>query len=672
MLTIGLDTETTGVDFHHGARVYLVTITTYDMETYWWEWDVNPLDRSVSPPAKDIYEILGWLKRSDLIVIQNSTFDYEALSYTIPGLESFWDWSKVRDTLLNAHLLGSNQPKDLTTLALTELGLDISRYEAEMKVHCTKARAMARSKRPDWQIAKRGHPQMPSAKDSVWKYDAWLPRQIAEELDLPKNHEWRSSTSTYANVDSGVLPGIYASQHAKLQERGLLAIAEERHKILPIIAEMKATGVSLSERRLDELFNEYTEESQTAAAICVGIADSVGCELTLPKSGSNKSLSNLLFGPDGLQMPVVARSKKTEAPSLDKNVLEVYLNTLPKQSNQYHFIKALKNKRKRDTALSYMESYRSFWIPVKGLGGWYVLFPSLNATGTDTLRWSSSNPNEQNISKQEGFNLRYCFGPLPGREWWSLDANNIELRLPAYEAGEEEMIALFERPNDPPFYGSNHLLIFSILHPDKYDHDDPEGLLKAKKKYASTWYQWTKNGNFAVQYGAVEASGTADRAYHVPGGQRLIQQRFWKIAKLNQSLIDFANKTGYVETMPDKTVDPERGYPLLCTRSKWGDILPTVPLNYHIQGTAMWWMMKAMIRVHKYLGELNHKAGRKAYTMVMQVHDELVFDFPYKPRQGNLPIVQEIARLMAMGGDDIGVPTPVSIEYHPENWSESR
>ena len=75
---------------------------------------------------------------------------------------------------------------------------------------------------------------------------------------------------------------------------------------------------------------------------------------------------------------------------------------------------------------------------------------------------------------------------------------------PAYEAGEEEMISLFEKPDEPPYFGSNHLLAFDILHPDKWDRDDPEGLLKAKKEYASTWYQWTKNGNFAVQYGAME------------------------------------------------------------------------------------------------------------------------------------------------------------------------
>ena len=55
------------------------------------------------------------------------------------------------------------------------------------------------------------------------------------------------------------------------------------------------------------------------------------------------------------------------------------------------------------------------------LSNWRKLHTSLNMCGTDTLRWSSNNPNSQNISKKEGFNLRYAFGPAPGREWWSLD-----------------------------------------------------------------------------------------------------------------------------------------------------------------------------------------------------------------------------------------------------------
>jgi len=127
-----------------------------------------------------------------------------------------------------------------------------------------------------------------------------------------------------------------------------------------------------------------------------------------------------------------------------------------------------------------------------------------------------------------------------------------------------------------------------------------------------------------------------------------------------------------VETLPDKTVDPKRGYPLYCSRAEWGGVLPTVPLNYHVQGTAMWWMMKAMIRCQNYLDKLNMEASSgREYHLVMQVHDELVFDFPRgETPQENLLVILEIKRLMELGGEDISIPTPVSCEYHAENWAE--
>jgi DNA polymerase I-like protein with 3'-5' exonuclease and polymerase domains len=307
--------------------------------------------------------------------------------------------------------------------------------------------------------------------------------------------------------------------------------------------------------------------------------------------------------------------------------------------------------------------------------GYAMLYSSLNLTGTDTLRCSSSNPNSQNVSKQElalldggrGRTIRYVFGPLPGREWWSADAQNIELRLPGYEAGEEAMVALFERPNDPPYFGSYHMLIFDLLHPEKF----AEYGMKCKEVYGDTWYQWTKNGNFAVGYGSVEESGTADRTYHVPGAFRKIKGLFSKIhgkGGLNEQQIKFAERRGYVETMPDRTVDPTRGYPLLCARTNYGRIKPTVPLNYHVQGSAMWWMGKAMVRCYEYLRSLGD------FRLIMQVHDELVFDFPAgsgpEPWRTNLPRIRKIKHLMEEGGRDLGVPTPVQVKYHPHNWGE--
>lgn len=366
----------------------------------------------------------------------------------------------------------------------------------------------------------------------------------------------------------------------------------------------------------------------------------------------------------------------------------------------------------------------------------YVIHPSLSPTGTDTLRWSSQNPNSQNISKQgmmclycfgdgdgngieadgkgmEGKclfcrgkgvdpkNLRYCFGPLPGWEWWSLDAKNIELRIPFYKAGEQELINLFERPDEPPYYGSNHLLNFQVIYPDIWNGEMGkvcnDGCCKGKttditligphckKKFASTWYQYCKNGNFAVQYGAQERK--ADATYKRKGAFLQIQEKFKNLAAYNRKITQFATRHGYVETIPDRSVDPKRGYPLLCTRTENGTILPTVPLSYHVQGSAMWWTFKAMLRVEEKLKEWRKK-GFVAY-IVMQVHDELVIAMPRRgdpskwdrknqntPEnrkiffESNLWRIEILRKLMAKGGEDFDLPTPVGAEYHANNWGE--
>ena len=470
-------------------------------------------------------------------------------------------------------------------------------------------------------------------------------------------------------------------------KKGLLDLYDVRMKLLPIVYKMESRGLTINRVRTQQLKEQYTESANRLEQICLNVADN---EIQkLPVNGVSNDLKYVVFDKFGLKS-----NKKTEAgnDSMDKYVLEDWLASLSPRSRPFTFINSLLGYRKRKTALGYIETYEKFWIPVEGSDEWCTLFSSLNPTGTNTLRFSSANPNQQQISKQEIYelgsdedahNARYMFGPGPGREWWSFDANNIELRIPAYEAGEEAMIELFERPDDPPYFGSNHLLFFDILHPEKFK----EHGAAVKKVFASTWYQWTKNGDFAVQYGAVAESGTADRAYHVKGAQAKIENRLTQIKKLSQRCIEHAEKFGYVTTIPDQSVNPYKGYPLLCKRTKWNSVLPTVPLSYHVQGTAMWWMMKAMIRCQEFLDNLNKdevlfkklmkrsktKAEREGgYHISLQVHDELVFDFPAgtgkEPYKTNLPIAKEIKRLMQMGGEDISIPTPVGCEYHQHNW----
>jgi len=690
-MVMALDSESTGLDISHGCRPFFLTTCRHDHRQIHWEWNVDPLTRMPIIPTDDIEEISEYLNREydwTVKIQEDFAFVFQNAKYDVAAIKSIgvrWNkeyWKKTADILMGAHLLASNRPKDLTSQAMTYLGKNIKPYEEKLKACVNHARRICRLKANkellgSWRIAEKGDNMLPSTTSSMGLCDYWLPRAVWQVLGDKAPTEFETVLRDYSNVDSAVTVGIWSQQQAEIKRRGLWEIFIERMKLVPIAHEMEQHGVTISQERLYELEEDFSRSSKEFGEICLGVATKYGYELNMPKGASpNNSLRRFCF--DVLKLPPrYAKKSKTFNPTLAKEVLTEYTEILPQNSDGHKFITSLMAKRHRDTSLSYMAGYRRYWTPypiepdnyfdrAKYLN-WRVLHSSINPTGSDTLRWSSSNPNSQNISKLEEFSLRYAFGPAPGREWWSMDYENIELRIPAYESGEEEMIFLFEHPEDPPYFGSKHLLVFSILHPEDWEKYG----VKVKEVYASTKYQWTKNGNFALQYGAIESSGTADRAYHVVGAQKIIASRFKAQEKLNQYYIEYARKHGYVETLPDKSVNPHHGYPILCSRMDNGEILPTVPFNYHIQSTAMWCTSKAMVRCQRQLDDWNEIDPERQYFMMLQIHDEIVFDFPYVPNQGNKPKAMKLKYLTEVSGIDIGIPLRVSLKYVPDGGSWS-
>ena len=164
----------------------------------------------------------------------------------------------------------------------------------------------------------------------------------------------------------------------------------------------------------------------------------------------------------------------------------------------------------------------------------------------------------------------------------------------------------------------------------------------------------------------------ADKAFHRQGSYKRLKAKFSRLDDLNRRCVAQAQKHGFVETIPDGTVNPRRGYPLFCRRGDDGLVLPTTPLNYRTQGTAGWWMVKAINRCGARLFEWRAK-GFDAW-MILTVHDELVFDFPSRPKDDLMQRrrIEELRRLMEQGGNDIGVPTPVSVKRHAISWGEGK
>lgn len=368
------DSETTGIDLYHAARPFFVTTCDMEQNQIYFEWDVDPETRRVIIPQEDIDEIEELIHESEHLVLQNTKFDATALSAI--GIDD-WPWERTFDTLLSAHILTSNQPKDLTTQALVYLRINIKPYEDALAEATKEARKIARSKYKTWKIAKEGIPGFPSIKkssgpkkkksgvkkeeekDSNWKNDTWLPRAIAKEEGFPPDHPWWTVLSEYGNADSSVTLPIFLKHRKLLEDRDLWQIYLERLKVLPIAHDMEQRGVSLSQTRLEERRKEYKKQVQEHRKLCINIASTYDdFELELSEKGANNnSLKEFVF--DVAKLDVAVLTDKG-APSLDKNAIDHYLATLPERSKMRKFVQSLRAVRQGGTAITYMDNYERF------------------------------------------------------------------------------------------------------------------------------------------------------------------------------------------------------------------------------------------------------------------------------------------------------------------------
>lgn len=634
---ISLDCETTGVDLVHGCQPFFVSTFSDDpkrKDPYeCWEWDVDPFTREPQVPSKDKQRIEAYVQ-GDELVLHNAKFDVRALEKIGSNIAA---WSNIHDTAIMAHCLTSAEKMGLKELALKYLDID-DNDQKELQVATNKARV--RGRKLKWRIAAPLDPHFPAQKRAphgagFWVMDTWMPRAVAKHYNYPEDHPWWTVLRRYAELDAYRTMGLWMVFKEALEDQGLWGHYEKRRKILEITYKMETKGVTLSKSRLEERTRIFSGKMRASRNLCKKYASG-----KIQNIDSGKQLQKLLFN-DWKLKPV--RETKTGY-SVDKKTMASLLTTTNRETDAYKFITSLNNSSKYTTALDYLDSYKLYSLVVNR--EFLRIHPNFNSTGTATTRLSSYNPNQQNISKQNATNLRYVFGPGPGRVWFAHDYENIEMRISAYSSGEKELIKLFEKG------GSYHLLISKLLYPKEYEACEREGV-SFKERYEDTYYQWVKNGNFANQYGAQDE--TADNAYNYPGAKKKISSRFKKIAAQNQYWINFANKHGYVETLG--------GYRLQTPLDqRYHKVKPTLPYNYFVQGSAGWAMICAMLRVDDYLSK------KPDHHIIMTIHDELVFDFPI--RKDNKRTALEVKRLMELSSKDIGLPTPVDPSWVPDNWSK--
>ena len=375
----------------------------------------------------------------------------------------------------------------------------------------------------------------------------------------------------------------------ELQEASLEKLfLEVEMPLVPVLADMEMNGVRLDTA---ELAKVQQEMNQRASQIEHEIYELAGESFNI---ASPKQVGDILFG----KMQIMEKPKKTKTGQYvtSEEVLQQLRTKNPIVG------KILDHRALKKLLGTYVEALPRLINEKTG-----HIHTSFNQCVTATGRLSSSDPNLQNIPvrSEDGKEIRRCFIPEPGEEFFSCDYSQVELRIMASLSGDKHMIEAFKSGYD--IHAATSAKIF---------HKAIEDVTKDERRKA-------KSANFGIIYG-ISAFGLAqgldiDRRE----AKELIDGYFESFPEVQQFIErckQEAREKGYAETIMGR-----RRY-LPDINSKNGTVRAFAErnaVNAPIQGTAADIMKVAMIRVWQRL-----KAKGLKTKMILQVHDELNFSVP--------------------------------------------
>jgi DNA polymerase I len=383
-----------------------------------------------------------------------------------------------------------------------------------------------------------------------------------------------------------------------------LGLAELMHRIemplVEVLAEMEWAGIRIDEAFFGELSVRLRGELEN---IEQDIYREAGTEFNI---GSNPQLREILFGKLGL--PVIKRTKT--GPSTDVTVLEELAaqgHTIPGMLMQY---------RQLDKLLgTYVDALPRMVNPETGR-----LHTSFNQTIAATGRLSSSDPNLQNIPirREMGAEIRRGFVPAEGHVFVSADYSQIELRILAHYSEDPAFVEAFRADED--IHRQTAALIFGV---------ERDAVTREMRDRAKTV-------NFAVIYGIGPFSLAQRLGISNAEAKEFIERYFERFPGVRRYLdeqIELARSQGFVETLTGR----RRYIPEIASKNfnirSFGERAAT---NAPIQGSSADLIKIAMIEIHRDLQQ-----GRVRGRMLLQVHDELLFEVPRGEEEKALRVIRE-------------------------------
>jgi len=413
---------------------------------------------------------------------------------------------------------------------------------------------------------------------------------------------------------------------AQVQEQNLDSVYEKIDlPLAPVLAEIERTGVRVDPKELEKMSRSMEKEVRRLEKEIWKLA---GSEFNV---NSPTQLAEVLF--DKLNLQSNARRGKAKARSTAADVLEELSaqHPLPAKIIEYREIAKLKS--------TYVDALPKLIHPETGR-----LHTSFSQTGTATGRLSSSDPNLQNIPirTELGREIRATFVAEKGKILLSADYSQIELRIMAHFSKDPVLVEAFR--NDEDIHARTAQEVFGV------------GPMAQNAEHRRA----AKAINFGIIYGLSPFGLAQQLGIEQKEAAKFINAYFTRYRGVKEYLdgiLAETRKTGVAKTLFGRIRPiPEINSPQMQLRN----FAERTALNSPLQGTAADLIKLAMINIDKRLAKEKFEA-----KMILQVHDELLFEAPTKERAKLEKLVEEEME----GVHKLAVPIVVEIGAGP-NWRD--